>query len=86
MATLQGIQVRIVSLDKELGMVLSAPQPFSDFLELARTGEVDAAHSGFPCGSFSGQIRPIVEQSKIHQVQKINVKDLPGACPRSTSS
>ena len=48
MATLQGIQVRVVSLDRELGMDLLAPQPFNDFLELARTGEVDARAQWLP--------------------------------------
>ena len=53
MAGLQGINVRVIALDKLTGTDLGAPQPFHDFLDLARTGNVDAGHAGFPCGSFS---------------------------------
>ena len=53
MAGLQGIKVQVASLDIASGDDLSGPQPFNDFLELARTGELEPAHSGFPCGSFS---------------------------------
>eukprot|EP00435_Cladocopium_sp_Y103_P036989 s818_g9.t1 len=53
MAELQGIKVKVYSLDREQGIDLAAQQPFGDMLDLARTGEVDASHSGFPCGSFS---------------------------------
>ena len=53
MAGLQGIQVQVASLDIAFGDDLSGPQPFNDFLELARTGDLDSAYSGFPCGSFS---------------------------------
>eukprot|EP00435_Cladocopium_sp_Y103_P017963 s5122_g4.t1 len=53
MADLQGIKVKVYALDKEQGIDLSAQQPFGDMLDLTRTGEIDASHCGFPCGSFS---------------------------------
>ena len=56
MAGLQGINVRVVSFDKVMGMYLAAPRPSNDFLELARTGEIDGSHCGFPSEASAAHV------------------------------
>ena len=65
MAGLQGINVRIVSLDKAIA------QPYNDFLELARTGEIDGAHSGFPCGSFNRALQFTADLLQSQRLRKV---------------
>ena len=48
------IKLKVMSLDRDRdGMDLTAEQPFGDLLGMARTGQFDGSHAGFPCGSFS---------------------------------
>ena len=48
------IKLKVMSLDRDRdGMDLTAEQPFGDLLDMARTGQFDRCHAGFPCGSFS---------------------------------
>ena len=34
-------------------MDLTGEEPFGDLLDMARTGQFDRSHAGFPCGPFS---------------------------------
>lgn len=49
-----GIKVKVMALDRDRdGMDLTGEEPFGDLLDMARTGQFDRSHAGFPCGSFS---------------------------------
>ena len=48
------IKLKVMSLDRDRdGMDLTAEEPFGDILDMARTGQFDGSHAGFPCGYFS---------------------------------
>ena len=53
-AEAQGIQLRIVSVEKDAGSGdLLASEPYSTHLLWAKRGLIDAYHAGFPCSTFS---------------------------------
>lgn len=48
------LKLKVMAVDRDRdGNDLSAEQPFGDLLDMARTGDFDGSHVGFPCGSFS---------------------------------
>ena len=49
----RGVKVRTVSVDQLQGADLLGPQPFEEHLEMAKNGEIDGFHAGWPCTTFS---------------------------------
>ena len=49
----RGVKVRTVSVDQLQGADLLGPQPFEEHLEMAKKGEIDGFHAGWPCTTFS---------------------------------
>ena len=52
-AQVQGIRIRVVSVEKERGSDLLESEPFNNHKEKAASGDIDGYHSGFPCDTFT---------------------------------
>jgi len=49
----RGVKVKTISTDRLQGGDLLAPQPFEEHLNMAKQGQIDGYHAGWPCSTFS---------------------------------
>lgn len=52
-AARRGVKVKTISTDRLQGGDLLAPQPFGEHLDMAKQGQIDGYHAGWPCSTFS---------------------------------